>query len=141
MSSSSGNETDALFLLPFFFSMASLFLGLGLGSLLLVLASIPLPVAMAHFAAEDRFAAAFHFRQWWRVLRSNPLGFLIGWVVVVGLVGVVYFVAITAYFTLVLICLLPFLMLPAMFYVMLVGASLFGDLYAEGRAKVQELNP
>lgn len=66
VSASSGKETEWLFLLPFFLSMTSLFLGLGLGSLLLVLASIPLPVALAHFAAEDRFAAAFHFRQWWR---------------------------------------------------------------------------
>jgi hypothetical protein len=66
---------------------------------------------------------------------------LIGWVVVVGLMGVVYVLSLTAYFTLVLICLLPFLLLPAFFYVALVGASLFGDLYAEGRAKAQELSP
>jgi hypothetical protein len=141
MGALSGNETDATFVLPFLLGMASLFLGLGLGSLLFVLASIPLPVALAHFAAEDKFAAAFRFRQWWRVLRANPLGFLIGWVVVVGLIGVVYFFSLTAYFTLVLICLLPLLLLPAFFYVILVGASLFGDLYAEGRAKVQELSP
>jgi len=138
LSTSSGNESDAAFVLPFLLGMVSLFLGLGLGSLLFVLASIPLPVALAHFAAEDRFAAAFRFRQWWRVLRANPLGFLIGWVVVVGLMGVVYFLSLTAYFTLVLICLLPFLLLPASFYVILVGASLFGDLYAEGKAKAQE---
>ena len=56
----------------------------------------------------------------------------------VGLMGVVYFLSLTAYFTLVLICLLPFLLMPASFYVILVGASLFGDLYAEGRAKAQE---
>jgi predicted CDP-diglyceride synthetase/phosphatidate cytidylyltransferase len=102
-----------------------------------LLASIPLPVALAHFAAEDKFAAAFRFREWWRVLRANPLGFLIAWVVVVGLIGIVYFLSLTAYFTLVLICLLPFLLLPACFYVVLVGASLFGDLYAQGRAQSQ----
>ena len=138
---SSGNESDAAIVVPFLLGMASLFLGLALGSLLFVLASIPLPVALAHFAAEDRFAAAFRFGQWWRVLRANPLGFLIGWVIVVGLMGVVYVLSMTAYFTLVLICLLPFLLLPAYFYVMLVGASLFGNLYAEGRARAQQLGP
>lgn len=69
------------------------------------------------------------------VLRSNPLGFLIGWVIVVGLMGVVYLVSLTTYFTLVLICFLPLLLLPATFYVILVGASLFGDLYAEGKTQ------
>ncbi len=139
MGSYTGNETDAAVLLPLFLGMGSLVLSLALGSLLFVLASVPLPVALAHFAAEDKFAAAFRFRQWWPVLRSNPLGFLIGWVVVVGLMGVIYFLSITAYFTLVLICLLPLLMMPASFYIILVGASLFGDLYAEGRSRAGQL--
>jgi hypothetical protein len=140
-STSTGNESDAAVLLPFFLGMGSLLLSLALGSILFLLASIPLPVALAHFAAEDKFAAAFRFRQWWLILRSNLTSFLIAWVIVVGLMGVVYVLSITAYFTLVLICLLPLLLLPAYFYVMLVGASLFGDLYAEGRAKAQELSP
>ena len=137
MSSTTGNDSDAAILLPLFLSMISLFGGLALGSLLLMLGSIPLPVALAHFAAEDKFAAAFRFGEWWRVLRANPLGFLIGWVIMVGLMGVVYILSISAYFTLVLICLLPLLLLPPYFYVVLVGASLFGDLYAEGRSRAR----
>ncbi len=128
---SSGNDSDPTFGLLILLGLGGIFVGL----FLFVLASIPLPMALAHFAAEDRFAAAFHFRQWWRVLWANPVGFFIGWVVVVGLMGVVYFLSMTVYVTLVGICLLPFLLLPAYFYVMLVGASVFGDLYAEGRAR------
>src|SRR3990170_2251587 len=138
MGSSTGNESDAAILLPFFLGMGTLFLSLALGSLLFVLASVPLPVALAYFAAEDKFAAAFRVGQWWRVLRANSLGFLIWWVVMVGLMGVIYILSMTAYFTLILICLLPFLLLPAYFYVMLVGASLFGNLYAEGRARAAQ---
>src|SRR3970040_848059 len=78
LSTPTGNETDAAFVLPFLLGMVSLFLGLGLGSLLFVLASIPLPVALAHFAAEDRFAAAFQFRRGWRGLRGSPVRILYG---------------------------------------------------------------
>lgn len=138
-STSSANESNAAVLLPFLLGMGSLFLSLSLSSLLLVLGSIPLPVALAHFAAEDRFAAAFRFRQWWAILRSNPLGFMIAWVIFAGLIGAIYFLSLTAYFTIVLICLLPLLLLPASFYCLLVGASLFGDLYAEGRGSLAKV--
>ncbi|HKY83281.1 MAG TPA: DUF4013 domain-containing protein [Anaerolineales bacterium] len=135
MSSASGYESDAGIVLPFLIGVASMFIGLGLSTLLFVVASILFPAALAHFAAEDRFAAAFQIGTWWRVLRSNLLGFLIAWIIVVGLMGVIYFVSLSAYFTLVLICLLPILLLPAYFYLMLVGASLFGEVYAEGKAR------
>jgi hypothetical protein len=135
MNSVSGREADAVIVLPLLIGMASMFIGLGLGSLLFVVASIFFPAALAHFAAEDRLAAGFQLRTWWRVVRSDPLAFLIAWVIVVGLFSVVYVASITAYFTLILICFLPFLLLPVYFYIMLVGASLFGDVYAEGRAQ------
>jgi len=132
----SETESSAAVLLPFFLGMASLFLGMSVGFLLVLLASIPLPAALAHFAAEDSFAAAFHFRQWWNVIRSNALGFLIAWVVVGGLIWMTYVVGMMAYYTIILACLFPLLSIPASFYGLLVGASLFGDLYAEGKAKV-----
>jgi len=135
MSSVSAGESDAAFVVPFLLGMVSLFVGLGLGTLLFVIASIFFPAALAHFAAEDSLAAAFHLRAWLRVVRSDPLGFFIAWVVVVGLFSVVYVASMMAYFTLILICFLPFLLLPIYFYIMLVGASLFGDVYAEGRAQ------
>lgn len=128
-----GRGEEALGLM-FLVGMGTLFLSFSVGSLLLVLASIPLPVALAHFAVEDRFAAAFHFRAWWPILRRNLLGILIAWVVVFGLLGVLWFATLVAYYTFVLICLLFFLVLPAYFYILLVGAAVYGDVYAEGRA-------
>ncbi|HMK09553.1 MAG TPA: DUF4013 domain-containing protein [Anaerolineales bacterium] len=131
----SGNESNAAVMLPLLIGMGSMFAGFGLATLLFVLASVFFPAALAHYAAENRFAAAFHFRRWWRAVRANPLGWLIVWMIVVGLFSVVYLVALTAYFTIFLICLLPFLLLPLYFYIMLVGASLFGDVYREGRGR------
>src|SRR3972149_5392068 len=78
LSTSSGNESDAAFVLPVLLGVVSLFLGLGLGTPLFVLASIPLPVALAHFAAEDRFAAAFRFRPLRQGGRGDPRRFLCG---------------------------------------------------------------
>ena len=133
---SSGADSDGGLAVLLLLGMGTMFLSFAVGSLLFILASIPLPVALAHYAFEDRFAAAFQVRQWWPILRRNLLGVLIAWVVVLGLMGVVWFASLAAYYTFILICLLGLLMMPAYFYVLLVGSAIYGDLYAEGRSLV-----
>lgn len=132
--SSAGDPAEGGLAFLFMLGMGTMFLMFALGTVLLVLASIPLPIALAHFAFEDRFSAAFEVRTWWTILRRNLLGVLIGWVVVMGLVGVLWIASLALYYTFILICLLAFLVMPAYFYVLLVGSALYGDLYAEGRA-------
>jgi len=134
MTGASGTDPEAGTVILFLLGMVSLFVGIGLGGLLFVVASIFFPAALAHFAAEGRLVAAFHMRAWWRVMRSNPWGFAVAWLIVVGLFSLTYIASMTAYFTIVLICFLPILLLPIYFYLMLVGASLFGSAYAEGKA-------
>jgi len=122
--------------LLFFGSFITLFLSMFLGTVLMMLGAIPLPMATANFIAEDDLSAAFRVRQWWELLRANPLGNFIAWVVVAGLMGILYLALTLMYYTLVLCCVIPFLSAPIGFYLLLVGAALFGRTYRESRGMV-----
>jgi hypothetical protein len=117
-----------------FGSLAVLMLSMFLGSLLILLGLVPLPVATAHFAAQDKVAAAFRVREWWPLLRINKLGYFIAWVVIAGLMAIWNFAVAMAYYTLVLCCLVPLLGAPLGFYLLLIGAALFGQVYRESTA-------
>lgn len=130
------NEALLTFPLILFGSMAVMFLSMALGILLTLLGAIAIPMATAHFVAEDRLGAAFRLRQWLRVLRADKLGYLMAWVVVAGLGTIIYFFAMIAYSTLILCVILPFILAPATFYLMLVGNALFGHTYRHSAARL-----
>jgi hypothetical protein len=115
-------------------SIGIMFLSMLIGSVLSLLGGVPLPMATAHFAAQDKVAAAFRVREWGAVLWDNRLGYFIAWVIVAGLMAIWYFAVMMAYYTVVLCCLIPFLGGPLGFYLSLVGAVLFGHAYREGAA-------
>jgi len=137
---SSSAETDAggALLSAVFLAMAVMFMSLALGTLLLMLGLIPLPASLAHFVVKDELSAAFRLREWWPILSSNRLGYFISFVIVMGILGIMYFVVVVMYYTFVLMCLAYFIMIPLSFYALLVGAALFGDTYREGLASLQQ---
>ena len=118
-------------------SMAVMFLTMAIGSLLMLLGAIPLPMATAHFVAEDKVAAGFHLRAWWAILRANKMGYFIDWVIIIGLSGIAYMLMMVAYYSMILCILVPFLSAPVVFYVMLVGAALFSQTYRDGAAAME----
>lgn len=117
-------------------SMVILFVSMFVGMVLTILGAVAMPLATAHYVAEGSLGAAFRLRAWWRILRADSLSYLISWVVVAGLMMLLYMTSILAYSTLILCCLIPFLMAPAMLYLGLVGAALFGQTYRENAAAV-----
>ena len=117
--------------LVFVLGMTLLFGSMAVGWLLYMLGGVPLPVAKAHFVAQGEVAAAFRVREWWAILRGNKLGYFVGWVVVVGLFAMWYVVVILVNQTLILSPLVPFLALPFWFYLSLVNAAVFGQVYRE----------
>jgi hypothetical protein len=126
------DETLALtMVMMFFVSFAIMMLSMFLGSLLGLLGTLPLPMATAHFIAQDKLATAFHVREWWRLLRANWLGYLISLVVAAGLIAVLYIALMLAYSTVCLCCLIPIIAAPIGFYLLLVSAALFGQTYRE----------
>lgn len=112
-------------------SVAIMFLSMSIGSILFVLGIIPLPVATAHFAVQDKVAAALRVREWWPLLWTNRLSYFIDWVIVAGLTAILYFAITLAYYTVILCCFIPFLGAPIGFYLSLVSAALFGQTYRE----------
>jgi hypothetical protein len=137
------SEADAVgaSLLLIFGSMAILFLSLALSTLLSILGAIALPMATAHFAAQGSLKAAFRVRHWWHVLKADGLGYFIAWVIVAGLMAMLYVGVILGYYTLVLCFLVPVLMAPIGFYVSLVGAALFGQTYRDSTAALAAPEP
>lgn len=103
-----------------------------LGSFLMVLGALPLPVALAHFIARDQVRAAFDLRTLAKIVRADPWGYLLSWVIVVGLLGVMYVAFLLFYFTIVFCFVGYLLIIPLGFYCLAVGATLFGNYYREG---------
>ncbi len=129
-----------------FIGMAIMFLTMAVGFVFLILGAIPLPASLSHFVMKDQLGAAFRVREWWPIVSTNWLGYFISFVIVAGILGIVYFGFLALYYTLVLVCVAYVLMMPITFYTMLVAASLFGDAYREGanlsqmRREVAELS-
>ncbi len=131
---SHGNDgTVMLGVLAMFGSLAILLLSMALGFILILLALIPLPAAMAHFAAQDKVAAAFRVREWWPLLKANRSGYFAAWVIVFGLITLLNFAVALAYYSIVLCCFIPFLAAPLGFYISAIALALFGQTYRESR--------
>ncbi|MGB9777282.1 MAG: DUF4013 domain-containing protein [Anaerolineae bacterium] len=112
-------------------TMALFFISLFLGSLLLFLGAIPLPAAMAHFVAENRLGAAFQVRRWWAVLKERRWEYLAAWILLFGMMGLLYVLWMLLYYTICLCWLMPILAAPVAFYTTLVFAALFGQVWRE----------
>lgn len=112
-----------------------LFLAMLVGTLLWVVGAIPLPAALARFVAQDRLAAAFDFGALWRLIRADGWGYLLGWVVLMGLGALTYLAFTVIYMTGILCFLAGFAAAPFSLYLFLVGAGLFGQFYRAGLAQ------
>lgn len=128
---------DDTFIGLLFLGMGAMFFSMAVGTILALIAAIPLPASITHFAAHDQLGAAFRVREWWPILMANKLGYFIAFVSVIGIFGIGYFAFFALYSTLVLLCVAFVVLAPIGFYAMLVGAALFGETYREGSALVK----
>jgi hypothetical protein len=126
----------------FMFLLFSIFmLSIPVSTLLFVLGAVPLPVAVVNMLVGGRFSAGFQLCKFVRMLRSNAWGFFIAWVAVAGLALFIYMAFMMIYTTLILCCLLPFVVAPLGFYLSTVGAALFADAYRAGLPAAEEPAP
>ncbi len=133
---STGETGPALVeVLPFFGTLTWLVM-MGLGMLAGLAVTIVLPVISAHVVATGEFGAAYRVREWWAIFRANLGGYLFSYVLIMGAWMVLTFVVQLLYFTVVLCCLTPFVLIAAVFYLMVIGSVLFAEAY---RAGVQKL--
>ena len=108
----------------------------GVGMLLALLAGAFAPVALAHMLATDSFAAAFRVRQWWPILRANLGGFVLAYVLILG-VSMAFSLAVQVLsFTIVLCLLVPLATVFYSMYVWTVGSGLIGLAYRDAVEKL-----
>jgi hypothetical protein len=87
--------------------------------------------------AEESFGAAFHVSGWWRNFKANLGGYLITYVLLVGILGIMYLGFYLMYMTLVLCWLLPFILSAFAVYAGFVSAALFGQAYRTGKENLE----
>jgi len=109
----------------------------GLSTILGLIVGLLVSAMIAHVVATDDISAAFRIKEWWEIFRANTSGFIITYLLTFGLMTAVNIVSQVLYMTIVGCCIVPFLLLPAMFYIMIVISVLFGQAYKEGVQNLQ----
>ncbi len=109
-----------------------------LGSLLGMVTSFFSIVAMGHMIAEDEFQAAFRIREWWPIFRKNIGGYLLAYVILLGVSWVTAFISQILMMTIILCIVLPFIMVAFYFYLGVVSSVLFAETYNEGVEKLAD---
>ena len=93
--------------------------------------------AIPHVAVRRSFQAAFEFKQWFAIFRKALGQFILGYAVVTVASFVFVFVIQIAMMTIILMCIVPFLMVPYMAYQTLIMNVVFAQAYAAGRDGLQ----
>ncbi|MBI5842658.1 MAG: DUF4013 domain-containing protein [Chloroflexi bacterium] len=118
----------------------SMFVGFGI-FMLATLLSLPLGIilgaAEAHTVTKQSFQAGLQVREWWPIFRNGIGTFLLAYAFTMVVSMIFSIVMQIAMITIVLICILPFLMVGFSAYMMLVMNALFAKAYATGRKTLQ----
>ncbi len=128
-------------ILPFF-AIGVLFITMFIGTFLSMFELIILPVGLMHVVHTGEISSAFKFKEWWRILKKNFLGFLVA---VIFLFGFYYLMmmAFSALYLSILLCfLIPFAMAPLSFLMGLWAIPLFAQAYRESMPEpLQDFEP
>jgi hypothetical protein len=122
-------------ILPFV-GMGVFFITFGLSMVLALIWGAILPAAIGHMIATNDFAAAFRVREWWAIFKANLGGYLIAYALLLGAWVVLSFAMQILYVTLILCCLVPFIMVGVSMYLIMIGSALFGQAYRAGAEMV-----
>jgi len=109
--------------------------------MLFSLLSLPYGVILSavgpHVATKRSFAAGFEFNEWWPIFRKGLGQFVIAYIVMMAVSFIFIFIMQVAIITLVLMCIVPFLMIPYTVYFMLMSNTIFAQAYAAARDELQ----
>jgi len=94
------------------------------------------PAAEVHVIAHDDFMAGFRIKEWWPIFKKNWGGFLVSLAIMYGLLMVMSVVLQIMFFTIVLICLLPFFTPVVSMYITLIEYAAFAQAYKEGQDRL-----
>lgn len=96
------------------------------------------PAAEVHMFARDDFKAGFQVNQWWPIFKKNWGGFPVA-LGIAYVLSIVFSIAMQfMLFTLVLICLLPFVLAPFAMYSTVIQHAAFAQAYKVGLERLSE---
>jgi hypothetical protein len=132
MSNASSSQQDALF---------PLFILIIFGTIcVLIPISLPLaviiPAAEMHVVNTDEFAAGFRIRIWWPIFRANLSGFIAAFAIYYLSAMVLGFAIQIIGATLILACLMPFLLPAITMYILLIMYTTIAQAYKSGKEKL-----
>jgi hypothetical protein len=112
---------------------------IGFGVIMLLgLLALPLGIVLgaveSHVVTKNSFQAAFQFKEWAPIFRKSFVQFLLAYLMIMGVSFILTFAMQIAMMTIVLLCVLPFLMMGISIYLVMVMSALFAQAYAAGRA-------
>lgn len=125
-------ESEGLFIA----SMVILLAGSCLMTPLSLVVAAIVPIAELYAVENESFAAALRISEWWKILRANIGGVIAAVAVVYLFTLVLTFVTQIMVATLVLACLLPFVIPAATMYLTLVTYVTFAQAYKAGKGKL-----
>jgi hypothetical protein len=95
-----------------------------------------LPVIMAHVAATNSFSAAFHVKDWWKILKTNIGGFAVTIILLGGIYMILVLVLEILYMTLILCIVIPFISAFISAYLLIIADVLFAQAYRDAQEKL-----
>ena len=119
-------------------SVGILFFLFGIGFMMLFsILSLPYGVIISavgpHVVTERSFAAAFQFKDWWKIFRKGLGQFILSYAITMGLSFVFIFVMQFAMMTIVLMCVFPLVLIPYTAYITLLTNTLYAQAYLAGK--------
>lgn len=118
-----------------FFMIGTFFIGL-FGVLSLPY-SIIISAVLPHVAVRRSFQAAFEFKEWFTIFRKALGQFILGYLLAMAASFILVFAMQIAMITIILICVIPFLMIPYMAYQILIMNTVFAQAYSLGRDQLE----
>ena len=91
-----------------------------------------------HVAKTRSFASAFQIQDWWGIFRKGLGQFILAYVITLAISWVLGFIIQIAFMTFVLICIVPFIMIPFSAYNLLLKSALIAQAYATGSTDPNE---
>lgn len=125
-----------------FAPVGGIFFIIGIGLFMLFsLISLPYGIIISavgpHVATKRSFAAGFEFKEWWQFFRKAIGQFLLAYAMTMVVSFVFIIIMQIAMITLVLMCIVPFIMIPYSAYLTLMTNTLYAQAYLAGRDALQ----
>jgi len=123
-------------------TIGGLFFFIGFGMIMFfTLLSFPygiiISAAIPHAVINDSFAAGFNFKEWFPIFRKSLGNFILSYVFVLVISFVLMFAIQFALITIILMCIVPFLMIPYSAYITLIANTVYSQAYITGLDAIQ----